>query len=77
MEVVVKAECMLVKGFVESLFAGVAEGGMAYVVSKGESLCEFGVKTESVGDGSSDLGNFEGVRKAAAEVIAREFSGEA
>jgi hypothetical protein len=76
MEVVVKAERMLVKGFVEGLFAGVAKGWMAYVVSESESLCEFGVKTESVSDGPGDLGDFEGVCEAAAKVIAREFSGE-
>jgi hypothetical protein len=76
MEVVVKAERMLVKGFVESLFTGVAERWMAYVVSESESLGEFGVKAESVGNGPGDLGDFEGVREAAAKVIAWEFSGE-
>ena len=77
MEVVVEAERVMVENLVEGLFAGMSEGRMAYVVSKGESLGEFGIKAESVGNGSGDLGDFKGVGEAAAKVIAGKFSGEA
>ena len=64
------------EGFVERLFAGVAKRGMADVVGQGESFGKFGVEAKSVGDGTGDLGDFECVGQATAEVIAREVAGE-
>ena len=59
---------------VERLFAGVAKGGMADVVGQGEGLGEFGVQAKSVGDGAGDLGDFECVGQAAAEMVAGEVA---
>jgi len=42
---------------------------MADVVGEGEGFGEVLIETESAGDGASDLGNFESVGKAAAEMV--------
>jgi hypothetical protein len=76
-QVVVEAETVLTQSFIESFFAGVAEGRMADVVREGESFGELGVEAEGSGDGAGDLGDFEGVGEPAAEVIGGELSGEA
>src|SRR4051794_20971499 len=76
-QVVIEAQAVVAEGLIERLFAGVAEGWMADVVCEGERFGEFGVEAESVGNGSGDLGDFEGVGEAAAEVIAWKFAGEA
>ena len=76
MEVVIEAEPVTAQSFVECLFAGVAKGRMAYVVSERQGLGEFVVEAECGGDGTGDLRDFECVRQAAAEVIARVVAGK-
>jgi len=77
MEVVVEAEAITAEGFIKRLFTGVAEGRVAYVMGEGEGFREFLVEAESGGDGTGDLGDFEGVRESAAEVIGGEVAGQA
>jgi hypothetical protein len=48
-EIVVEAEVVGTEGAVESLFAGMAEGGMADVVDQGEGFGEGGVEAERGG----------------------------
>jgi len=76
-QVVVEAETVLTQSFIESFFAGVAEGRMADVVREGESFGELRVEAEGSGDGAGDLGDLESVGEPAAEVIGGELSGEA
>ena len=76
-EVVVEAEGVGAEGFVEGLFAGVAEGGVADVVDKSEGFRELGVEAEDLGGGAGDLSDFERVGEAAADVVAfRRAAGE-
>ena len=55
---------------VERLFAGVAERGMADVMRQRESFGEIRIQAESVREGARDLGHFQRVSEAAAEVVA-------
>jgi hypothetical protein len=77
MEVVVEAERVMVQSLIKRLFTGVAEGRVAYVVGEGEGFREFLVEAESGGDGAGDLGDFEGMSEAAAEVIGGKTAGVA
>ena len=50
---------------------------MADVVGQGEGLSEFAVQAQSFGEGAGDLGYFEGVSEAAAEMVAGEIARQA
>ena len=65
------------QGLVEGLFAGVAEGWVADVVGECEGFSELLVQAKGSGDGAGDLGDFESVREAAAEVVTRKIACEA
>ena len=58
------------QGAVEGLFAGVAEGRMADVVDQREGFGELHVQPQGCGQRARDLRHFQGVRQAAAEVVA-------
>ena len=62
---------------VESLFAGVAEGRVADVVGQRQRLGQFRVQSQGGGQGAGDLGHFQGVGEAAAEVVAGRIAGQA
>ncbi len=68
-EVVVKTAAVGAHEFVELALAGMAEGRMTDVVDQGESFDEFGVQAERGGNGAGDLGHFESVGEAVAEMI--------
>ena len=76
-QIVVETEAILAQCGIESLFAGVAKGGMTDVVGKGESLGEFWVQAQGGGERAGDLGHFEGMGEAAAEVVAGQIAREA
>jgi hypothetical protein len=65
------------KAVVESLFAGVAEGRMADIVGQRKSLGEFRIQSQGRGESAGDLGYFERVGEAAAEVVGWRFGGQA
>ena len=54
---------------VETRFAGVAEGRMADVMRQRQGLGEIGIQSQRGRDGAGDLGHFDGVRQAVAEMI--------
>jgi hypothetical protein len=68
-EIVVEGEAVGAEGAVESFFSGVAEGRVANVVRQRQRFSEFMIESERGGQGAGDLGDFEGVRKAATEVV--------
>jgi hypothetical protein len=72
-QVVIEAEAMRLKGLIEGLFAGVAEGRMADVMGQGEGFGELGVEAEGRGEGAGDLGDFKSVggERRASEGCAR------
>lgn len=72
-QIVVETEAILAQCGIESLFAGVAKGGMTDVVGKSECLSEFWVQAQGDCERAGDLGNFEGMGQAAAEMIARKI----
>lgn len=54
---------------VEGDFAGVAEGGVAEVVGEGDGFGEVFVEAEGAGEGTGDLGDFDGVGETGAVVV--------
>src|ERR1700730_8345777 len=68
-EIVIEAAAMSVHQFIEFMFAGMAEWRMANVVNKGESFHKRCVQSESIRDGTGDLGNLDGVRQAITKMI--------
>jgi hypothetical protein len=68
-QIVVEGEAMLAHGGVEGLFTGVAEGRMADIVNQAEGFDQIGVEVEGSGNSARDLGDFEAVGEAIAEVI--------
>jgi len=69
MQIVIEATAVRGHQFVELAFAGVTEGRVANIVNERESFGEFGVQAERGGDGAGDLGDFERMRQAIAEMI--------
>ena len=50
---------------------------MADVVGQCERLGQFGIQPQRLGHGAGDLGHFQSVREAAAEVVRRGVGGQA
>ena len=50
---------------------------MTDVVGQGESLCQLTVQTEGCGERAGDLGYFEGVSEATAEMVAGQIVSQA
>ncbi len=50
--------------------ARMGERRMAEIMGEGDCLCEVRVQAQRVGDGAGDLGDFQGVGEAGAEVVA-------
>jgi hypothetical protein len=73
-QVVVETEAVPAQCGVEGLFASVAKGRMADVVGEGEGFSELAVQTKGCGESAGDLCDFEGVREAATEMVAREIA---
>lgn len=57
--------------FIEDRFARMAERGMPHVVQECDGFGQIFVEAQGAGDGSADLGDFEGVRQAGAMIIAK------
>jgi hypothetical protein len=68
-KIVIEAIAEGAHAFVESAFAGVAEGWMADVMNESEGFGEIRIEIERRGDGASDLRYFKRVREAVAEMI--------
>jgi hypothetical protein len=77
MQVVVEAQAILPEGGIESLFTGMSEWRMAYIVCQSEGLGKFRIEAQVYGKGSSDLRNFQRVGEAAAKVIGCSFRRQA
>jgi len=69
LEIVIEARAAGTHEFVEFLFAGVAERGMADIVDKSERLGKVRVEAEGRGNCASDLRNFQSVGEPIAKVI--------
>ena len=69
MQIVIEEQSVLAHGRVEGLFAGVSKRRVADVVDQGQRFHQVDVETELGCDGASDLGDFEGMGQAVAEVI--------
>ena len=54
----------------ELIFPGVAEGRMTQIVGQSDGLGEVSVQPHGPGQGAGDLGDFQGMGQAGAEVIA-------
>ena len=54
---------------IESTLAGMAEGGMAQVVSQRQRLREILIKTKRTSQGAGNLGNLQRMGQARAEMI--------
>jgi hypothetical protein len=76
-QVVVEAQAECLERVVQSLFSGVAEGRVADVVGQGQGLCQLHIQAQDRGQGAGDLGDFQGVGEAAAEVVGRRIAGQA
>src|SRR5215471_16068059 len=68
-KIVVEAAAVGAHEFVEFALAGVPEGRMADIVNERKGFSKFAVQTERRGNRAGDLGHFEGVRQAIAEVV--------
>ena len=68
-DVVVESQAVALEAAVEGALSGVAEGRVANVVRQRQRFSEFMIESERGGQGAGDLGDFEGVRKAATEVV--------
>src|SRR5580704_12021431 len=60
---------MLAHGGVESFFTSMTERRVSDVVNQAQCFSEIDVETKSSGDGARDLGNFEAVGEAVAEMV--------
>ena len=54
---------------VKGALAGVTEGRVSDVVDQGEGFCQVLVEVKGRGYGTGDLGDFDGVGEAGAEVV--------
>jgi len=69
MEVVVEAQAVALEALIQRALAGVAEGRMADVVDQRQHLGKVFVQSQLLGNTARDLGHFDGVGQAAAEVV--------
>ncbi len=69
MQVVVKAKAILFEDFVQSAFAGMSKGRMTDIMHEGEGFAKVFIQPKGRGDCAGDLGDFHGMRQAAAEVV--------
>jgi hypothetical protein len=75
-QVVVEAQAQAAQALVEGLFAGVAKGRMADVVRQRQRLGQLRIQPQRAAS-VRDLGHFQGVGQAAAEVVRRGVAGQA
>jgi hypothetical protein len=54
---------------IQGFFAGVTARSMSAVMTEGDGFGEVDVQTEGPSDASGDLGNFEGMSKAGAQMV--------
>ncbi len=73
----VEAKVVGLEGVVEGFFAGMAEGRMADVVGQREGFGQLRVQAQGNSQSAGDLGHFQGVGKAAAEVVGGWIDAEA
>lgn len=66
---VVVESAVVAQEFVEGGLAGVSEGRVTEVVGQGDGFGERFVDAEGDGEGAGDLGDFEGVGEAGAEMV--------
>ena len=74
-EIVIERKIVSRESFVEGAFSGMSERRVADIVDEGQGFDEVFVEVEGAGNGSCDLGDFQGVGETAAEVV-REAAGE-
>src|SRR5712692_8714465 len=72
----VEEKPVLVHGGVESLFAGMAEWRVADIVRQSKRFHQVHIQAKLGGDGAGDLGDFDGVREAIAEVVGVTAGGD-
>jgi hypothetical protein len=68
-QIVVEEEAVLAHGGIQSLFPSVAEGRVPNVVHQGKSFRQIDIEVKGSRDGARDLGDFERMRQAIAEMI--------
>jgi hypothetical protein len=68
-QIVIETLAMFAHAQVELLFAGVAEGRVADIVDQRESFGKISVEFQGSSDGAGNLGDFESVREAVAEMV--------
>src|ERR1700741_3350844 len=69
MQIVIETLAMFPHAPVQLLFAGVAEGRMTDVMNQREGFGKISVEFQGSRDGARNLGDFESVREAVAEMI--------
>src|SRR5262245_50971888 len=68
-KIVIKRKPVFAHLVVKRLLPGVTEGWMPDVVDERERFHELGIESKLAGNGAGDLGNFDGVCQAIAEMV--------